>query len=189
MSAAIKGMNISEYMGNDNNDYLVPNYEVVDELSEEEYFEMFQSLKNEDIIKKVHGTLVMPSITLLHDGVSMFQWIHHQKKSYKMGELSLYQRESHENMGIQWIKPKQVVGWEKGYQYASSFMSKMDICLPLKNISDDGFELGEWIWEQRDRYLGLQQECIKKTEKPFSIGRNYRYKNFALGEMVGQVIQ
>ena len=65
-------MNISEYMGNDNNDYLVPNYEVVDELSEEEYFEMFQSLKNEDIIKKVHGTLVMPSITLLHDGVSMF---------------------------------------------------------------------------------------------------------------------
>lgn len=73
---------------------------------------------------KKNGTLSMPNTTLFHDGVSMFQWIHHQKKSYKMGELSMYQRERLENMGIQWIKPKQVVGWEKGYSYAKQFFEE-----------------------------------------------------------------
>lgn len=42
----------------------------------------------------------------------------------------------------------------------------------------------EWDW-----FVGLLRECIKKTEKPFPIGKNYRYKNYALGEKVGQVIQ
>lgn len=67
---------------------------------------------------KAHGTLSMPNSTLFHDGVSMFQWKHHQKKSYKQGELSMYQRERLERMGIQWIKPKQVTGWNEGYSYA-----------------------------------------------------------------------
>lgn len=173
---------------------------------------------------KVHGTLSMPNTTLFSDGVSMFQWIHHQKKSYKIGELSLYQRERLEGIGIQWIKPKEKTGWEKGYQYAKQFYEQNGhLFISKKYISDDGFELGKWIWEQRNRYLslskyeisderidlleeigmfwedlknaerdwfcGLLRECIKVTKKPFNIGRNYRYKNYALGEKVGQAIQ
>lgn len=173
---------------------------------------------------KAHGTLSMPNTTLFHDGVSMFQWIHHQKKSYKQGELSLYQKERLEKMGIQWIKPKQVVGWEKGYSYAKQFFEENGhLFVGKKYVTSDSFELGKWIQEQRDRYLGLSKyeisderidlledigmfwedlknaewdwfvgllrECIKKTEKPFPIGKNYRYKNYALGEKVGQAIQ
>lgn len=171
-----------------------------------------------------NGTLSMPSSTLFSDGVSMFQWVHHQKKSYKQGELSLYQKERLEKMGIHWIKPKQVVGWEKGYQYAKQFYKENGhLFVPKKYITSDGFELGKWIQEQRDRYLGLSKheisddridlleeigmfwedlknaewdwfvgllrECIRVTKKPFTIDRNYRYKNYALGEKVGQVIQ
>ena len=173
---------------------------------------------------KEHGTLSMPSSTLFNDGKSMFQWVHHQKKQYKLGELSSYQKERLENMGIQWIKPKEVTGWEKGYQYAEQFFEENGhLFVPKKYITLDGFELGKWIWEQRNRYLGLSKyeisderielledigmfwedlqnaewdwfagllrECIKVTEKPFTISRNYIYKNYHLGEKVGWAIQ
>ena len=42
----------------------------------------------------------------------------------------------------------------------------------------------EWDW-----FVGLLRECIKTTKKPFTITRNYRYKNFPLGERVSDVIQ
>jgi len=172
---------------------------------------------------KEHGTLSMPNTTLFHDGASMFQWVHHQKKSYKLGRLSPYQTARLENMGIQWIRPKKVSGWEEGYQYAEQFFEENGhLFVPNKYVTPDGFALGKWIQEQRERYLGLSRyeisnekvdqleeigmfwedlknaewdwfvgllrECIRKTEKPFTINRNYRYKNYALGEQVSKII-
>lgn len=172
---------------------------------------------------KAHGTLSMPNTTLFCDGVSMFQWVHQQKKLYKRGELSSYQVARLESMGIQWIKPKKVPEWDIAYSYAKQYFEENGhLFVPKKYITSDGFELGEWIWEQRRRYLGvssheisddmidmledigmfwedlknaewdwfvgLLRECIRVTEKPFAIGRNYRYKNYALGEKVNEVI-
>lgn len=173
---------------------------------------------------KEHGSLSMPNSTLFSDGASMFQWVHHQKKFYKQGILSAYQQGRLERMGIQWIKPKILTGWEKGYKYAERFYEENGhLFVPKKYVTSDGFELGRWIQEQRDRYLGLSKyeisddridmlenigmfwedlkiaewdwfvgllrECIRKTEKPFAIGRNYRYKNYSLGEKVSEVIK
>lgn len=173
---------------------------------------------------KEHGTLSMPNTTLFRDGASMFQWVHQQKKLYKRGELSSYQIVRLEGMGIQWIKPKKVTGWKEGYSYAEQYFEENGhLFVPKKYVAPDGFKLGKWIWEQRDRYLGLSshgisdkriemledigmfwedlknaewdwfvgllRECIRKTKKPFAIGRNYRYKNYALGEKVGNVIE
>lgn len=173
---------------------------------------------------KVHGTLSMPNTTLFHDGASMFQWVHQQKKLYKRGELSSYQIVRLEDMGMQWIKPKQVTGWNEGYSYAKQYFEENGhLFVHKKYVTSDGFTLGKWIWEQRDRYLGLSsyeisdkkiemledigmfwedlknaewdwfvgllRECIRVTKKPFAIGRNYRYKNYALGEKVSEVIK
>lgn len=173
---------------------------------------------------KAHGTLSMPNTTLFHDGVSMFQWVHQQKKLYKRGELSSYQIVRLESMGMQWIRPKKVTGWNQGYSYAEQYFEENGhLFVPKKYITSDGFTLGKWIWEQRDRYLGLSsqgisdkriemledigmfwedlknaewdwfvgflRECIRVTKKPFAIGRNYRYKNYALGEKVSEVIK
>lgn len=173
---------------------------------------------------KTHGTLSMPNTTLFRDGASMFQWVHQQKKMHKQCGLSKYQQERLESMGIQWIKPKKVTGWEEGYQYAKQFFEENGhLFIPYKYLTPDGFALGKWIQEQRNRYLGLSKweisdemidmleeigmfwediqnaewdwfvgllrECIRKTGKPFTIHRNYRYKNYALGEKVGNVIE
>lgn len=173
---------------------------------------------------KEHGTLSMPNTTLFHDGVSMFQWVHQQKKLYKRGELSSYQIVRLEDMGMQWVRPKKVTRWNQGYSYAEQYFEENGhLFVPKKYVTFEGFELGQWIWEQRNRYLGLSRyeisddridmledigmfwedlknaewdwfvgllrECIRKTEKPFVIGKNYRYKNYALGEKVNKVIQ
>lgn len=173
---------------------------------------------------KEQGTLSMPNTTLFQDGTSMFQWVHNQKKSYKQGELSEYQIIRLENMGMQWIRSRNVAGWNLGYQYARQYYEENGhLFVPRKYVTPDGFGLGNWIQEQRDRYLGLSRweisdekidlleeigmfwedlknaewdwfvgllrECIRKTEKPFVIGKNYRYKKYALGEKVGNIIQ
>ena len=173
---------------------------------------------------KEHGTLSMPNTTLFCDGVSMFQWVHQQKKLYKKGELSPYQIEHLERMGMKWIKPKQITGWNQGYGYAKQYYEENGhLFVPKKYVTSDGFELGKWIQEQRDRYLGLSRyeisddriemledigmfwedlknaewdwfvgllrECLRVTKKPFVIGKNYRYKNYALGERVSEVIR
>ena len=173
---------------------------------------------------KAHGTLSMPNTTLFRDGASMFQWVHQQKKVQKQCGLSKYQQERLESMGIQWIRPKKITGWEEGYQYAKQFFEENGhLFVPNKYFAPDGFALGKWIQEQRNRYLGLSRwgisdgkidiledigmfwedlqnaewdwfvgllrECIRKTGKPFVIGKSYRYKNYALGEKVSGVIK
>lgn len=173
---------------------------------------------------RANGSLSMPNTEKFRDGASMFYWIHHQKNYYKQGTLSMYQTERLERMGIQWIRPKEKTGWDRAYGYAEQYYEENGhLFVPKKYVSPDGFELGKWIWEQRDRYLGLSKyeisdeeidmledigmfwedlknaewdwfvgllrECIRKTKKPFVIGKNYRYKNYALGEKVGKVIE
>lgn len=172
---------------------------------------------------KEHGTLSMPNTTKFSNGMSMFQWVHHQKALYKRDELSKYQRKRLEEMGIQWIKPRKIVGWNEAYHYAEKFYNENGhLFVDKGHIERNGFELGRWIQKQREMYLGLSQyslndeqiemledigmfwedieiakwdwfvgvlrECIRKTKKPFTISRNYRYKNYALGEQVNKVI-
>ena len=168
---------------------------------------------------KEHGTLSMPNTTVFSDGASMFQWVHHQKDRQKKGQLSMYQQERLESIGMQWIQPKEKVSWDRSYQYAEEFFnSNGHLFVDRQYISPDGFELGKWIHKQREKYcqlsderiemledigmfwediqnaewdwfVGLLRECIRKTKKPFTISRNYRYKNYPLGEEVGKVIQ
>ena len=173
---------------------------------------------------KAHGTLSMPNTMQFHDGVNRFQWLHYQKKLYKQGELSSYQIVRLESIGMKWIKPRKVPEWDIAYSYAKQYYEENGhLFVPKKYVTSDGFTLGKWIWEQRDRYLGLSshkisdkkiemledigmfwedlknaewdwfvgllRECIRITKKPFAIGRNYRYKNYALGEKVSEVIE
>lgn len=171
-----------------------------------------------------HGSLSMPKTMLFHDGASMFQWVHNQKKQYCQGRLSLYQKVRLEEMGIQWIKAKEALGWEEGYSYAKQFFEENGhLFVRKEEITSNGFALGRWILMQRKKYLGqakdglsddqidlleeigmfwedienakwdwfvgLLWECIRKTKKPFTISRNYRYKNYALGEQVEKAIR
>lgn len=175
----------------------------------------------EDYYNK-NGTLSMPNTTLFSDRASMFQWVHHQKRLNKNDELSAYQKDRLENMGIQWIE--QEPDWETGYQHAEQFYDENGhLFVDEQYMSHDRFKLGHWIEEQRKRYLGkskheingeqiemledigmfwedlenaewdwfvgLLREFIKKTSKPFIIRKDFKYKNYPLGERVYEVIE
>lgn len=86
-----------------------------------------------------------------------------------------------------------------GFELGKWICKQRDMYLGLSQstITDEQIEMLEDIsmfWEdiknaEWDWFVGLLRECIKKTKKPFTITRNYRYKNFPLGEQVGDVIQ
>lgn len=59
---------------------------------------------------------------------------------------------------------------------------KIDMLEDIGMFWED-LENAEWDW-----FVGLLRECIRVTKKPFVIGKNYRYKNYALGEQVSKVI-
>lgn len=145
----------------------------------------------------------------------MFRWIHKQKKLQKNGMLSPYQTARLEAMKILCITPKQVSGWNQGYQYAKQYFEENGyLFVPKKYTAPDGFELGKWIWEQREKYLGLSGgklsdnkidmleeigmfwKDLKNAEWDWfvgllreCIGKSYRYKSYALGEKVSEVIK
>lgn len=50
MGAAIDGMDITDYIENDTRDYMLIHYKVTDNLSDDKYKEIFQSIKSEGII-------------------------------------------------------------------------------------------------------------------------------------------
>ena len=114
-----------------------------------------------DNYHREHGTLSMPDTTKFQNGMSMFQWVHHQKALYKRGELSTYQKQRLEEMGIKWIKPKKITDWDKAYHYAEIFFHENGHLFVNRNyVTDDGFELGKWIHKQRDMYLGLSNHTL-----------------------------
>ena len=50
MSLTTDGMNITEYMENDRQEYMLIRYKVVDNLSDEKYGKMFNNLQSEGIL-------------------------------------------------------------------------------------------------------------------------------------------
>lgn len=86
-----------------------------------------------------------------------------------------------------------------GFELGKWICKQRDMYLGLSQstITDEQIEMLEDIgmfWEdiknaEWDWFVGLLRECIKKTKRPFTINRNYRYKNFPLGEQIGDVIQ
>lgn len=85
-----------------------------------------------------------------------------------------------------------------GFELGRWLQKQRDMYLGLSQyaLSDDQIELLEDIgmfWEdielaKWDWFVGLLRECIRNTKKPFVISKNYRYKNYALGEQVNKVI-
>jgi len=88
---------------------------------------------------------------------------------------------------------------DDGFELGKWICKQRDMYLGLSqySLTDEQIEMLEDIgmfWEdiknaEWDWFVGLLRECIKKTKKPFTITRNYRYKNYSLGEHVGDVIQ
>lgn len=124
------------------------------------------------------------------------KWIKPRKISEWDAAYS-YAKQYYEENGHLFVPKKYVTS--EGAALGKWIWEQRDSYLGLssRKISDKKIEMLEDIgmfWEdlknaEWDWFVGLLRECIRVTKKPFAIGRNYRYKNYALGEKVSEVIK
>ena len=116
------------------------------------------------------------------------KWIKPRKISEWDAAYS-YAKQYYEENGHLFVPKKYVTS--EGAALGKWIWEQRDSYLGLssRKISDKKIEMLEEIgmfWEdlknaEWDWFVGLLRECIRITKKPFAIGRNYRYKNYALG--------
>lgn len=127
--------------------------------------------------KEENHTLSISGAYREKNGSGLFYWLHHQKAMYRGKELSRYQIGKLEELGIEWIRPRQkktsADRWGTAYDMAAEYFGEHEHLLMERYYqTSDGFHLGSWVAEQRDLYLGIGTGTLtdEKIEKLEAIG-------------------
>lgn len=135
-----------------------------------------------------HGNLNVPKKYVTKDGLTLGMWIQTQrrvKRGSASGILTAAQINRLESIGMVWDDARGL-RWEQGFQHAKAYYEKygnLDVKAQYK--SDDGYNLGRWIANNRTWYGNnscsnvLTRERVKRLE---SIGMVWRINN-AVWEM------
>lgn len=120
---------------------------------------------------KVHGNLDIPLTYVTKDGIKLGIWlnnvrgIHNGKITGR--KLTREQVESLNEIGMLW-SPKFDRAWEKGYAYAKAYYETHgDLKVSSTYKEQDGYRLGAWISNQRDRKERLS---VPRKERLDEIG-------------------
>lgn len=124
------------------------------------------------------------------------QWIR-PKKIHEWDIAYSYAEQYFEENGHLFVSKKYVT--PDGFALGKWIQEQRESYLGLsrRQISDEKIDKLEEIgmfWEdlknaEWDWFVGLLRECVRKTKKPFVIGKSYRYKNYSLGEKVREIIE
>ena len=97
------------------------------------------------------------------DGFALGRWIATQRRKYKNNKLNKDYILQLEQLGIIWDVFS--ANWETGFKYLYEYYKFNGDALVANNyITDDGYNLGDWVSNQRIRYKKgyLSEERIKK---------------------------
>ena len=107
---------------------------------------------------RVHGNIDIPKGYVTEDGIKLYQWLLNIKQAYRRKDgkgynLTEAQIQQLEELGMEWRTRSEVL-WENGYSHAETYFEKYgDLQVPYSYISSDGFKLGDWISNQREKYV------------------------------------
>ena len=115
-----------------------------------------------------NGNLVMPFSYTSEDGYGLGQWLYNVKKAYRAGKLDKEKTAMMEKLNIIWEKlPDE---WNLYYNKAFEYYKENgSLDVNKKYVTEDGFELGKWIYNQKIRY-NSKQLSSDKTKKLEQIG-------------------
>lgn len=116
-----------------------------------------------------NGHLDVPIDYVTQDGIKLGIWLSNVRnsrrgtnKSYK---LTQEQIDSLTAIGMAWM-PKFDRAWERGFSYAQAYYTEHgDLDVPTTFITNDGFRLGAWICDQRERVHKLSNERKKRLDE------------------------
>ncbi len=104
---------------------------------------------------KKNGSLVMTCKQIKEEGECLNAWIRNQNKEYMKenhGSLSEEQVRLLEEIQIT-IRTRADLRWEKGYSSLKEYYAENgDALVPYDYQTDDGFNLGKWMKQQREHY-------------------------------------
>lgn len=115
------------------------------------------------------GTLELPRSYTIHSGVPVGKWLELQRQvqaGQRPGRLTAEQAAKLEKLGIRW-NHRLEAAWEKGFASAQKYRTEHgDLLVPVRYRDKNDFALGEWIVNNRQRYLGgnLTQNRIERLE-------------------------
>ena len=117
---------------------------------------------------RTHGSLKMSKGYVTEDGIKLSLWLqnmkaayHRKDKGYRMSEEQIRLLSE---LGMEWDN-RHDAAWERGYAYAKVYYDiNGNLDVPTSYKTDDGFKLGGWISDQREKYAAgtIKPERIEK---------------------------
>lgn len=103
-----------------------------------------------------HGSLKMPKGYVTEDGIRLHLWLQNMRAAYRRHDKSYHLSDEQirllSELGMVW-QNNHDAAWEKGYVHAKAYYdSNGNLDVPTSFKSDDGFKLGGWISNQREKY-------------------------------------
>lgn len=115
-----------------------------------------------------HGNLKVPKKYKTAGGLSLGSWIGVQRSVYagnRAGSLSESQIERLNSIGMIW-ENRLESAWENGFEHAKAYYEEFgDLLVPARYKSPDGFLLGSWISNLRQRRLNGEQSELLDEER------------------------
>ena len=106
-------------------------------------------------------------VTVDSDGYNLGRWVSRQRVYYKNNKLSQEQIDKLEAIGMKWNLEVSYKSWDESYQLALEyFMEYGNLNIRTDYITEDGYNLGAWIYLQRKNYSKekLTDEQIDKLD-------------------------
>ena len=98
-----------------------------------------------------YGDLDVPADYVSPDGIKLGRCIGNLRRAKRNGTLSEIQIQRLNEVGMPW-DDKFTRKWENGFEHAKAyFVQNGNLDVPTMFVCEDGFKLGEWIANQRDK--------------------------------------
>lgn len=106
---------------------------------------------------KEHGNLNIPNRYKTADGYSLGEWIRSQREKKQNGTLEKDKEERLAAIGMNWLSDR-AREWEKRFHDCQKYYEEYgDLNMTTSYISEDGFQLGLWLWRIRTGKTKLQR--------------------------------
>ena len=141
-----------------------------------------------------HGDLEVPAKYVDENGIRLGAWIASMRQRKRLGTLSCSpeQIERLNALGMRWTN-RYSARWENGFEHAREYFSaKHTLLVPPSYVCPDGFKLGDWVSNQREKYragtmpperragleeIGMRWELPDPWERRYELARMYREEN------------
>lgn len=123
---------------------------------------------------RTHGDLDVPYRYVTESSVGLGNWLAVQKKvraGKESGILTEEQIARLDGIGMIWGNRFELA-WERGFEHAKAYSEAYgNLLVPVKYVCDDGYRLGNWIANMRQRrvndrrQLGLTEERVRRLDE------------------------